>query len=447
MGSSTIQLICISLFTGTSCFSLGLYLFSFRKEKQPYLLYFALFLISMLPINLMFMMQLSDQFSDTTLLQYLSYSPGVFFFLFYEQLFGPGKFRINRILWQIHLFGWILVILLPFISSIRLENINLPYSVLYIVSIIFVTVTTIIKAGKGNTDAKIFMLGLFGLTVTLIIDIFSAIETHTFASWQSTTLGLVLFSFCLAAILIRKYRVNGFEIFFEPLSFHRGPLELKMRADSMIMHTLKNEIQRLLYLNERTKKILPYLQDKQQEELENNIAAMERAMCHMHEMVHAVKRTDDISLKLSNINLNTLILDTLDIFDTEQLQKKVSIKTNLSILADIKIDPLHIKETVLNLLSNSIEAIEHDDGIIELRLFREKHEIVLEISDNGKGIPEEDIQNVVIPLFTTKKNGAHYGIGLYYAYFVMEKHGGSLSIPYSKIGKGTTIQLRFPSKT
>lgn len=446
MVSLHFQLFFIYLFFSLSFMFICLFLYSFPKRKHPYLIYFSIFLAT-ISVNLLVIWQMPAATTYSSFIKYMSYGAGTFFFLFYEQIFGQGFKNINRRLWQVHLLCWVMISLLSLFSIVRLEDTYLPYSILNITSILYVAIATIAKANYGNKDAIIFTFGLISLMVTLLIDIFSAIKIANYAPIQSASWGLLVFIGCLTSILLKRYLAKGTDFIFEPLIFYEDPIALKMKADSMVLHTLKNEINRLTYLNERNKRLLAAIELSLKNPLEKNFEEMDVSLQHMNNMILAVKKTDDIVLNRRKLSFNTIILESLTAFQAGLARPTVKFVLDLTAPIDLEIDPLHVKECITNLLSNSVDAIEHPNGEIKIHLYQKQNEAILEVTDNGKGIHRDHIKDVITPLYTTKKSVSHYGVGLYYVYFVINKHEGTLSIPFSEIGKGTTVRIQLPIRT
>jgi len=101
-----------------------------------------------------------------------------------------------------------------------------------------------------------------------------------------------------------------------------------------------------------------------------------------------------------------------------------------------------LKQAILNLVTNAIEAMKNG-GNVTLRVQSAPHNrIVLEVSDNGPGIPEALRDKVFQLYFTTKTRGS--GIGLAMIFRAVQLHNGTISFA-SEDGKGTTFRLEFPA--
>ncbi|MBY0123536.1 ATP-binding protein [Bacillus sp. S/N-304-OC-R1] len=441
-----IQYFFIYLFISLSSIFIGLFIYSLPKRKHPYLLYFGLFLAAIL-VNLIGIWQLPASVKFPSFIKYASYSAGPFFLLFYEQIFGQGFKKINRRLWQLHLLCWAIIMFFSLLSIIDLEDLFLPYSLLNISSVLYIAIVTITKAYSGNKDAKTFTFGLICFISTFFYDLTQAIKIANYAPSQTFIWGLLIFTGSLTVILLKRFRAKGSDFIYEAFTFQHNPLDLKMKADSMVMHTLKNEINRLLYLNERSKRLTQTFDASSADPLRKNFDAIDETLHHMNNMIQAIKKTDDIRLSLQKQSINEVILDTVNSFKIGLEHNTIEFIIDLPIHIEAEVDPLHLKECIINLLSNSAEAIDHQNGKIHIQLQQKDQDAIIEVRDNGKGIHREHLDDVITPLYTTKKSVSHYGIGLYYVYFVISKHGGTLSIPNSEIGKGTTIRIQLPTKS
>jgi len=114
----------------------------------------------------------------------------------------------------------------------------------------------------------------------------------------------------------------------------------------------------------------------------------------------------------------------------------------------ISADTSHLKQVLINLVRNAVEAIE-TEGTITLRARRSRatleerdtEAVILEVADTGRGIPPEVEKRLFDPFFTTKETGT--GLGLSIAARIVEKHGGVLQYQ-TRVGHGTTFGIVLP---
>lgn len=105
-----------------------------------------------------------------------------------------------------------------------------------------------------------------------------------------------------------------------------------------------------------------------------------------------------------------------------------------------------INQVFLNLIINACQAFNNDAlGTITIKTWHDTDDkkVYIMISDNGCGIPEENLKKIFDPFFTTKPIGVGTGLGLSISYGIIQKHKGSLRVE-SDIGKGTTFLISLP---
>lgn len=122
---------------------------------------------------------------------------------------------------------------------------------------------------------------------------------------------------------------------------------------------------------------------------------------------------------------------------------------NSSRAADIRVDPQQIKQVLINLVQNAAESIGYG-GTVTLRARegtrrladKDSGVVILEVSDNGKGIPPEVEKRLFDPFFTTKETGT--GLGLSIAARIVQMHGGALQYQ-TQVSRGTTFGIVLPA--
>jgi len=102
-----------------------------------------------------------------------------------------------------------------------------------------------------------------------------------------------------------------------------------------------------------------------------------------------------------------------------------------------------INQVFMNLLINASQAIK-SNGLIKVRTRHTDGQVLVQISDNGCGIPEEIQSQIFDPFFTTKDVGKGTGLGLSMSYSIIEKHNGRIEVE-SKAGEGTTFTIYLPA--
>ena len=132
------------------------------------------------------------------------------------------------------------------------------------------------------------------------------------------------------------------------------------------------------------------------------------------------------------------------------LLAKSQIRPDIGMTVDIPADlvlPMDVQrmqEVFINLIINAIQAIDRPGQItIRAALDVATGEVVIEIQDNGQGIPEKNLARIFDPFFTTKEVGVGTGLGLSVVYGIVQQHRGSIAVQ-SKAGQGTSFFIRLP---
>lgn len=140
-------------------------------------------------------------------------------------------------------------------------------------------------------------------------------------------------------------------------------------------------------------------------------------------------------------NINDVALDVYSLM-SEELQKQ-GIEFTQSLKSDIpasSFDPRQIKQVLINVAKNAVEAMPQG-GKLDITTDMEGQMIKVIVTDTGKGIPSEKLQDIFNPFVTTKPKGT--GLGLAISRKIIEDHGGSIEIK-SKVGEGTTCIVKLP---
>ncbi|WP_440603833.1 PAS domain S-box protein [Bacillus sp. GB_SG_008] len=129
------------------------------------------------------------------------------------------------------------------------------------------------------------------------------------------------------------------------------------------------------------------------------------------------------------------------ILPTAMMQNVHIIMNHASILPTIQCDGNQLKQVFINILKNAIEAMPHGGNIFIETMQEENHSILINITDEGCGIPQDRISRLGEPFYSLKEKGT--GLGLMMCYKIIEEHNGKLHIT-SELNKGTTVDIRLP---
>ena len=147
---------------------------------------------------------------------------------------------------------------------------------------------------------------------------------------------------------------------------------------------------------------------------------------------------------VEKVNINHLIRKIVDFLKISKIAKNIRFNLNLGEgIPLIDANSNHIHQAILNILLNGIEAIgKNRSGIIEIKTEKDKNNIIIKIKDNGPGMPEEVVNKILKPFYTSKEKGT--GLGLYITHKLVKKYNGEIKINTQK-GEGTEFTLIFPS--
>ena len=117
----------------------------------------------------------------------------------------------------------------------------------------------------------------------------------------------------------------------------------------------------------------------------------------------------------------------------------------------IKGDPNKFEQVILNLLLNSQDAVEEKMGIVktpyqwivDIKTYRDKHNLYIEVMDNGMGIKSADLDKIMLPFHTTKKAGKGTGLGLSISFGIIKEMNGAIEIE-SEYARWTKVMITLP---
>lgn len=148
------------------------------------------------------------------------------------------------------------------------------------------------------------------------------------------------------------------------------------------------------------------------------------------------------------VDVNKLLAETLTFLENEASYRDIKVTTDYNHqLPHVTTDSAQLQQVFLNIINNAIDAV-GKGGAISVRTGYNSsngRDVVIEIADNGPGIPKEILDKIFDPFFTTKSPQEGTGLGLSISYSIMEKLGGRISVA-SEENEGTRFTITVPAK-
>jgi PAS domain S-box-containing protein len=146
-------------------------------------------------------------------------------------------------------------------------------------------------------------------------------------------------------------------------------------------------------------------------------------------------------LQLKLVSLNGVVEKTLELLRPEIGNRGVTVKTKLpQALTATPADATQLQQVLVNLVKNAVQAMT-TGGTLTLQTGETSDGVWVSVADTGGGIPQEQINRIFEPFYTTKKKGS--GLGLMIVQRIVRAHGGRIELE-SNVGRGTTFRIWLP---
>lgn len=224
----------------------------------------------------------------------------------------------------------------------------------------------------------------------------------------------------------------------------RNELEIKRQVDAAVVtsrafcHFMKNEV-----LSIQAEIELFEVEEQNQAQKKQIIEECEYLYARLDELHHSTKLSE---LTLRQSDIREIVKKILEHM-TMQLQKCIVNVECKQELPYVMLDHTYFEQAVNNVISNSVDAMygeRREDNILSIRIEAIDKWVQLSISDNGRGISQEDLERIFSPFVTSQPIKKHWGIGLTLTYKIIEAHGGKIEVD-SMEKKGTTFKILLPS--
>lgn len=147
--------------------------------------------------------------------------------------------------------------------------------------------------------------------------------------------------------------------------------------------------------------------------------------------------------RMERTDINALVQQSLILCEPRIKKGHVQLKTYFApSLSFVSADPGLLQRVLLNLILNAVDAMEENEGErLTVTTGASDGFVKISVQDEGKGIPDEDINKIFEPFYTTKSQGT--GLGLSVCQEIVQKHRGRILV-HSTVGKGTTVDVLLP---
>ena len=160
-----------------------------------------------------------------------------------------------------------------------------------------------------------------------------------------------------------------------------------------------------------------------------------------YKLLSFARKTDS---RVNEINLNELLEEIVAL--SSQRAKFANVVINTDLQEDpplVSVSSSEMQQVFLNLVNNSLDAMEKRGGVITIKTRVGGDYLVVEVMDNGPGIPKANLGRIFDPFFTTKPVGKGTGLGLSIVYGIINKLGGSIEVN-STVDAETTFRIKIP---
>jgi len=204
---------------------------------------------------------------------------------------------------------------------------------------------------------------------------------------------------------------------------------------SHVSHEIKNPLIAIGGLAGQLKRS-PVLSEKEKEKLDlitTEISRLEKILVDVRDFT---RPTTPHKIKSQ---INRMVMDLGQLFGPLFARQQIKVKPNLAPdLPEFFFDPEQIKQVLLNLTKNAVEAMP-EGGTLSLQTERDRNSVLIRISDTGKGIDSKIKEQLFQPFVTNKKKGT--GLGLAVSYKLVQDHNGDIQVESSELGTTVTVVL------
>jgi signal transduction histidine kinase len=222
---------------------------------------------------------------------------------------------------------------------------------------------------------------------------------------------------------------------------------LKTNFVGMMSHDLKTPLARIQGMTDLIKRDHNALSTAQAEAVDTIKSSSEDLVKFINTILNYTKiESQGIELHVESRDINQLVRETIKKFDFMAKSKGINFVLELEPLFSISLDPELIRQVLANLIENAIKYSPEGSKIL-ISTEESTNGVMIQVADQGIGIPSDEISNVFMKFFRSKNAKSSTikgsGLGLYLAKYFVELHGGEISVE-SSLGAGSTFSIVLP---
>jgi PAS domain S-box-containing protein len=210
---------------------------------------------------------------------------------------------------------------------------------------------------------------------------------------------------------------------------------------SGVAHEIRNPINAIGMIAQRLDK--EFKVEKDSEEYHSITNLLRSEVTRINKIItQFLSYAKPLDIQLKKVNAKDFFNDIYRLFSDQAKLKKIHFNKLSDKSFEMKIDPELIKQSLMNLIQNAIDAVDKN-GKVEINYFKKGNNLIIEVTDNGNGIPEK-IKNKIFDLYyTTKPEGT--GLGLSIVQKIVAEHEGTIEV-FSEANKYTKFKITIPQE-
>jgi len=227
----------------------------------------------------------------------------------------------------------------------------------------------------------------------------------------------------------------------EEESKRREKLSAMGELASGVAHEIRNPINAIGMIAQRLDK--EFKVENESEEYHSITNLLRNEVTRVNKIISQfLSYAKPLTPQLIKVSSKEFFEDIYRLFTDQAKLKQVNLKKLSDHSFEMKVDPELIKQSLMNLVQNAIDAVE-ENGKVEINYFRKRNDLIIEVTDNGKGILE-NVRNKIFDLYyTTKPEGT--GLGLSIVQKIIAEHNGTIEV-FSEANKFTKFKITIPQK-